>query len=247
MFKKIFATIVLGAMAAFSADTLIAEWDFSKEDVLSSGKMPFLLRHTKGETDGGAKIENGFLICTREAKQDKPNGIGSVKPCPDFSPKGAFKFTADFKFEENLHRQGVVGTLFDNKYVTMPTKDNQKKYHKGFQISFRVYPNDKYVPRAAFGFGDKSKEISGKTVTLKKGEMHHLEVYFDAKGKVTFTIDGKEAGSGEVPEGPIAASTLATVIGDRYGSSFSTFGGAISKIALYNVEEEAAPAPEADK
>ncbi|MBO4513480.1 MAG: hypothetical protein J5746_12015, partial [Victivallales bacterium] len=207
----------------------------------------FLLRHTKGETDGGAKIENGFLICTREAKQDKPNGIISVKPCPDFSPKGAFKFTADFKFEEGLHRQGIMATLFDNKYVTVPNKENQKKYHKGFQISFRVYPNDKYVPRAAFGFGDKSKEISGKTVTLEKGKLHHIEVYFNAKGQVKITINGKEVGSGEVPEGPIAASTLATVIGDRYGSSYAVLGGAISKVALYNVEEEAAPAPEAGK
>ena len=247
MFKKVLATIILGAMAAaFSAETVIAEWDFSKEDVLSSGKMPFLLRRGKGETDGGAKIVDGFLISTREKGQDKPTGIISVKPCQDYSPSGAFKFTADFKFEEDLHRQNIVATLFDNKYVTMP-KETQKNMHNGFQVSFRVYPGDKYAPRAAFGFGEVSKEVTGKAVVLEKGKMHHLEVYFNAKGKVTFSLNGKEVGTATVPEGSIAPSKRTTVIGDRYGSSYSAFGGAISKVALIKVEEAEAPAAAEEK
>lgn len=241
-FGKALAAALILTTAAMAAETVIASWDFSKADVLTSGSMPFLLRHGKGEKEGGAKIENGFLICSRSKGQDMPTGIQSIKAHPSFSPQGAFKFIAEFKLEENLNRQNVVATIFDNKYISNPNA-KQKAFHKGFQILLRVHPGNRFAPRAAFGFGDKSKEITGTTTVLEYGKLHKLEVFFTGKGQVIFKLNDKESKPIAVPEGSIAPSSLRTVIGDRYGSSFAAFGGAIAKVTLIKVDDtEAAPA-----
>ncbi len=218
---------LLWALALLGAVRLdgkvLVDWDFTKADALN-GAIPLTLRGTS-RLDGG--------LVAMEADRTKPSGAESRSAGAALSPAGAFSLEISFVLDARYQRpKGNSAMLLDTKYVAMP-KAGQEKLHRGFQVSLRPAGKDRYTPVAAFGFGASSAQVSGKKgCTLKPGVPHTLKMVFTGTGKVSFELDGADAGEAEVPGGPIAPSRQKVAVGDRSGSLYHSLGGKVLRLRL---------------
>ena len=194
---------------------LIAEWDFSKPDVLTAGPFPLKLRK-------GAAIKDGMLI-SQSADLKIPGGAAALKVHPGLDMKNAFSAEAVFEVDKASNYK----MIFDSKY------NYTSGYMGGFMLALRPQRNGRFRPYAAFGYGKESCQVFGNEIALEPGKRHTLRMHFTGIGKVLFRVNGKDAGSGEVKPGGIAKSNRFACIGDRSGSSFNPFGKGIAKFSLY--------------
>jgi len=227
MKRTFFTALFLLAAAALSAeDKIIASWDFSQKEPLNSGTVKLVLR-------GKSVIENGMLIASNSDKTKPSGAVVWAKSVKELTPQGAFSLSVTFMIGSAWTRPArQYAYLFDTKYV-----ENRDKFHKGFMFYLATADGKSFAPCAAFGFGEKSVSARGKTVTLKPDELHTAEVLFSGTGKVSFIMDGKPCGTGNVPTGAVESSKYAPVIGDRVGSDYGPLGGGIRKVVLKAVEK----------
>ncbi|MBR4675859.1 MAG: hypothetical protein IKP00_15480 [Victivallales bacterium] len=215
---RIIAFVLAAVLCAFADEypKLVAEWDFSKPDVLTAGPFPLKLRK-------GAKVEDG-LLNSQPTELNVPGGATTYKIHPELDMKGAFSVLAEFEVDDMkaVHYK----MLFDNKYNYTDTPAG------GFMLALRTLGNDLYCPFASFGFGANCP-VLGTTVKLEKGKRHTLRMLFTGLGSVQFFVNGQGAGQGKVMLGSIAKARHVACVGDRYSSTCCHFGKGIAKLAIY--------------
>ena len=202
-----------------SAQT-IAEWDFTKKQVLK-GNYPLILR-------GKSFLDQNGLTIPVGAKNER-GGAATVKVHSELTPEGSFSVTVDFLVSSKQKRNFNNIVLLDNKYV--PTTQNTA-FHNGFMLILKQNSGDKFTPGAAFGFGTKSVLIWGEETVITPDKLHSLQMTYDERGLVYFSLDGSFCGSGKVPAGSIAKAKRPLHIGDRAGADHWHLGGTIAKVSM---------------
>ena len=218
-----FETFEPASAKTLPAGTVIGKWDFTNAAILK-GKYALKLR-------GDSKLtKTGLQILNSNIKQ--PSGAVLAGHFPELTPANAFDLTARIVLDGQYQRSRNWAMICDAKYVTMPRSEAQKRYHKGF--AFFLMPGDKDVYRlgAAFGFGDKSVQISSKPVTLKPGTEYELALRFSATGKAAFLVNGKVVSTANIPAGSIAAPEVNMTFGDRAGANYFPLGGTLKSVEL---------------
>ena len=206
---------------------VIGRWDFTSKSV-KEGKYALKLRGKAGLTG------NGLLAVNNDIKQ--PDGAVLSGYFPELTPSDAFEFTAKVVLADGYQRTGNRAMIFDSKYVLMPGKGNQERYHKGFAFFLTQLSKDVYRPGAAFGYGKNSVQVSGGKVTVVPGKEYTLSFRFSATGKVEFMVNGKSAGVCNVPAGSIAPSDINFTFGDRAGASYWPLGGTLKSVEIRSAE-----------
>ena len=225
---KFFAgmTAFVSLISCFAGE-VIARWDFRKPDVLK-GKYPLTLR-------GKSIVGKGGLWIPVGDKKERA-GAATVKNQPEL--KGGFVAAVGFSISsKQLHKQSNL-ILLDNKYVP---NNNNPQHHHGFMIYLRRgKAANTFVPGAAFGYGDKSVIVSGKSVVIKPDQPHVLKMVYDCRGQVSFMLDNAPVGSAKVPAQAIAPAKLPLHIGDRAGADYWPLGGTVSFVEFEKFEPESA-------
>ena len=185
------------------------------------GNYPLALR-------GKSTLDQKGLTVPVGAKNERA-GAATVKVHPELTPDGSFSVTVDFlvSSKQNHNFQNIV--LLDNKYV--PTSNNAA-FHYGFMLMLRQSSGGKFTPGAAFGFGTKSVMIWGEETTITPDKLHSLQMTYDERGLVYFSLDGSFCGSGKVPAGSIAKAKRPLHIGDRAGADHWPLGGTVAKVSM---------------
>lgn len=219
-----------------SARPAIARWDFrdGKPDS-ADGKIAGVLRGPSTIVAAG----NGHALKIASARGGGAAGLDTARVYPELTPEGGFKVMISFCL--NSPEGAGSAILLDNKYVNMP-KAGQEKYHRGYQINL-YYNGASYCIECFWGFGDKTANTASTRMPLAPNVWHTAAIEFTGKGMVCYTIDGKDAGSSEVPAGPLARTDQRLVIGDRVGSGYQPFPGLIGGV-LITAENDTPAKPE---
>ncbi len=221
-YGRFFALSLLAVLCAVCDEypKLVAEWDFSKPDVLTSGPFPLKLRK-------GAAIENG-LLDSQPTELHVPGGAATYKIHPELDMKNAFSVIVEFEVDDvkAVHYK----MFFDNKYSYSEPKSN---YIGGFMIGLQTLGNDLYRPYASFGFGNDNSSVLGKRVELEKGKRHSIRMVFTGLGSVLFFVNEQAAGKSRVVLGGISKAKYVACIGDRFASTCCHFGKGIARLAIY--------------
>ena len=122
-YGRIIAIVLLTAICAICDEypKLVAEWDFSKPDVLTAGPFPLKLRK-------GAVIENG-LLDSQPTELHVPGGAATHIIHPELDLKSAFSVLVEFEVDNVKAVQYKM--FFDNKYSYSEPKS---KYIGGFMM-----------------------------------------------------------------------------------------------------------------
>ena len=205
------------------AGSVLGSWDFTRSDVLN-GKHPVKLR-------GKASLNSkGLEVNTTDPKQN--DGAVLTGYFPELTPENAFEFTAKLVLDKKAVRTKHPAMICDSKYVFMPRTEAQNRFHKGFAFYLLWQANDTYRLGAAFGYGDKSIQISSGKVVLASGVEHTLSFHFSATGKVKFIADGKVVSTVNVPAGNIAASDVGMTFANRAGANYQPLGGVLKSVEM---------------
>jgi len=225
------ASVSLPAPPALELDeNCIAVWDFAAGSLVSNpGGFQLALR---GESALVQAADAAALQVEFPADNRQAGGAACTKYYAELNPEGAFSVSLSFfpRSEYFDPLKGHTHYLLDNKYILNPSA-SQEGYHKGFALVLAANGN-LVTPRAYFGFGTFSNSASGKRSAIELDRWHSLEMHFHGNGKVTFKLDGQEAGESQVNPGPITPSRNRFCIGDRVGSGYSPFGGYIAAVRM---------------
>ena len=221
---KYFLLIFLSGMFFFSVyGKTIAAWDLTSPGVLK-GKYAIKVRG-KSTLD-----KQGLQSVSADPKQQ--GGAILRGNFAMLSPENAFAVNAKFCLAADFKRNANWSVICDNKYIAMPRGEKQQRYNKGFMFFLVAKGNNIYRPGAAFGYGDRSVQCFGRDITLLPGKTYTAGFLFNAVGKVFFFLDGKPAGTANVPAGKIAPSEMSFVLGDRAGANYQPLGGTLQYLEI---------------
>ena len=209
-------------MSSLADGSVIGSWNFTDQSVLK-GKYSLKLR-------GKASLsESGLSVLNEDIKQ--PCGAILSGYFPELTPPDAFEVSAKIVLDAKFLRTGNRAMIFDSKYVMMPGA-SQGRYHKGFSFFLSPVGDNVYRMGAAFGFGSTSAQVASRKVTLVPGTEYTLLLRFSATGKVYFAVNGKNAGTANVPAGSIAPSEVNFTFGDRAGANYHPLGGTLKSLEI---------------
>ena len=211
---------VIGCLVAGAADGWT--WDF-----------------TKGVPAGGtpraeSKVKARGLVSSRPYALSKPGG---------FQLKGKFAYPEAFRLEaefvvEPTTNAAWTGAVWDDMYVTAV---NPAKPNGGLQVS--VVRNGKRIqPLVWVAIDGKAHAVRGEWVAVRPGEPSVLTVSFDGNGGLRTELDGNAADARIGAVGAVTAPSYAPVLGDRVGSNYMKFEGALRRVALVPLTREPATA-----
>lgn len=150
----------------------------------------------------------------------------------------AFRFEAEFSpaldygdvavNEATRIRQGV---LFDSLYVT----EFRKGFNRGLQVAVDAR-GGYWHPIAYFGFGDTVCRADGPRVRIAEGKPLTLSFTYDANRRVQWRFGDVEKSCTIARFGAVAPSARNAIIGDRIGSYYHAFDGAIRRVAITAIE-----------
>jgi len=211
---------VLGA--AVAAETVVAEWDFTKEQ-LTSGKYTMSVR---GEAKFVVDTKTGKKVlspCTQGKGHGKGCGL-SLKgnPQKDFLPMDGFEVQARIRYVDpaNGRIKGSNMYIFDGAYASK----------NGAALLMHITGRGEFMLRVVYGDGSKLYNIPVMAAALGDGEWHDVALkYFD--DQITLKLDGKEIKSIQ-PAKPLTDSTVRFSIGDRVAASYQPFPGLIEYIKV---------------
>lgn len=157
---------------------------------------------------------------------DKSHSV-HVKRSPVLSPPGPFTVELWIKpKDEKDFPRTLRPVLLDSKYVTYD--------HTGFMLSLSQAGSDgSRRLTLALGVGADSHSWYSQPIKLQPGVWRHIAFTYDARGTVSFHVDGDEVGrSTEAAAGPMAPSKRSLSIGDRIGSLYNGFPGFIDEVRI---------------
>lgn len=223
---------ILGTNA--SDNKIIAEWNFQ------SGKINEINHRfdgeLRGETTLGQDSEGNSVLLLPESSIHKASGLCMNNIYRELTPNTPFSLEIRFRIDSTTQKQRMM--LWDNKYILSSNSDNKsKRNHSGFSLKLRKTGTD-WVPYAYFGYGNSSLEFTGKAAMLDDGEYHVLRLEYSPV-MLRFLVDGKLNHS-QTTKAPssLAPAVFSTVIGDRVGSNYRGFEGAIAKVTLKEMQIE---------
>ena len=221
---KYFLLIFFSGMLFFSVSgKTIAAWDLTSPGVLK-GKNALKVR--------GKSILDKQGLQSVSADPKQPGGAVLRGNFASLSPENAFAVNAKFSLDGNFKRNANWSIICDNKYVAIPRGEKQQRYNKGFMFFLAARGNNIYRLGAAFGYGDRSIQCFGRDITLLPGKTYAAGFLFNAVGKVFFYLDGKSAGTANVPAGKIAPSEMSFVLADRAGANYQPLGGSLQYLEI---------------
>jgi hypothetical protein len=155
-----------------------------------------------------------------------------AKDHPDLSPAGAFTIDLWMKPAADLPERGS-GHLLCKKYVS----------HHDYQLA--ILPREGPARRLllSLGFGSDSEVYLSDPIEWPADVWQHVAATYDGAGTVRFYRNGATLGGRTAPgRGAISAGPLPLSIGDRTGSNYGGFAGALDQVRLSRGAREFSPA-----
>jgi len=231
------APLADGWQREYSADEakaahVIALWQFNAGDELSDssghghslelfGTQPIV----GGRFGGGLQSFPGWPV------EDKRHAA-VAKAHPDLSPDGAFSIDLWMKPAADLPENDFA-YLLCKKYVS----------NRDYQLSISPLQGKTRYLRYVLGFGADSEVFESDAVEWPAETWQHIAVTYDGDGTVRFYRNGATLG-GRTAAGrkDISAGPLPLTIGDRTGSYYGGFAGALDQVRISHGAREFSPA-----
>jgi len=222
--KKIavFTTMALSLAAACAAETVVAHWDFSQEQ-LSSGKYTFVKRgdakFVKDEKSG----KKVFSPCTVGKQHGKGCGLTlKGNPRKELLPMDGFEVQTRIRYQDPAagRIKGANMYIFDGAYASK----------NGAALQLHITGHGEFMLRVMYGDGSK---LNGQLVMAPMfgdGEWHDVALRY-ADDQITLKVDGKELKS-IMPAKPLTDSTVRFTVGDRVAAGYQPFPGLIEYIKV---------------
>ncbi len=217
--------------------TTLGLWKFTTEVASSSGQSSHKHEGTiKGATWKGDGKFGGCLVSdASHPPEDKPHGFW-VKRSPLLSPSGPFTLEMWIrpKPAESFPPE-MRPVLVGSKY----TPDN----HTGLMWSLgRESSSGKRVFQLSMELGKRSEDWYPEPVQLIADDWQHVGFSYDARGTVSFFLNGNSVGiSRKEGAGTMAPAIRELALGDRIGSTHRGFPGSIDEVLLSNGLREYRP------
>lgn len=172
--------------------------------------------------------------------QNQPGDVKQgalAKPHETLNPLDAFTVELWVRPDAMQPEKPVRMVLIDKKYYF--ASQDHPDANKGYMISLRKLPTQKFFMEVDLGFGSHSELLKSEPVDLKDEEWSHLAFAYDGQGMVRFYVNHALINERKTKgKGSIAPSTFPLVIGDRHGSIGARFPGRIAKVKLSRGEQE---------
>ncbi len=221
-------TLCFSINAQVAPGKILAQWDFSDSAI---GEQL--------ELRGGTTIIDGALVNLND-DTSKPGGAVEKKRDPRHTPPDAFDFEAVFSLSGAFKRNQSTPSLFyDSKYVVAPNQEEKNRpYHSGFMVGLKPAgaATSTYRIFAVFGYGQNSASAESHVIQIPTDTEHTVVMSFNGTGRVSFQFDGKAVGVATIAPGVVSPAQLPVCLGDRIGSVYQPFGGAIRRITLRQAE-----------
>ena len=214
--------LVLSAAAAFAAETVIAHWDFTGEQ-LTSGKYTL---NKRGEAKFVTDDKSGKKVlspCT--VGKHHTNGCGLTlkgNPRKELLPMDGFEVALRicYKAPAAGRIKGANMYLFDGAYASK----------NGAALQLHITGRGDFMLRALYGDGTKLHNALVAAPTLGDGNWHDVALrYYD--DQLIVKVDGKDVKT-ILPAKPLTDSTVRFSVGDRVASGYQPFPGLIEYIKI---------------
>lgn len=230
--KKLLAlTIAFFCIGSF-ADTLVAEWDFSKGIDSTDGKFKMKICGQSAI----AKDSSGTFLRIDATGGKNAEGVTASSVYKELSPSEGFRIEVKFRIG-NGKTVSLQQTLVDSKYVNYPNKT--PIYNKGFVFYLIQFGKDSsyFSPQVSLGLGKESLAFEGSKVKLEPGKIYTFSFSWDGSQTAEFKVDGKLNGTIKIKGGAMAPAHFPFSIGDRCAPTFTPFNGDIYSVKLYSFKK----------
>lgn len=222
--KKLLLTAVAAAVftPAFAAGTVVAEWDFTKEQLTSTRYA----LNKRGEAKFVKDEKSGKLAlspCTVGKNHGKGCGL-TLKgdPRKELLPMDGFEVQTRIRYKDPAagRIKGANMYIFDGAYAGK----------NGAALLLHITGRGEFAVRIIYGDGTKLNQQIVMAPVLGDGEWHDLALKY-ADDQITLTIDGKVAKT-ILPARPLTDSTVRFTVGDRVAAGYQPFPGLIEYIKI---------------
>ena len=222
--KKLLIMTAAAAMfaPAFAAETVVAEWDFTQEQLVS-GKYTL---YKRGDA-AFVKDEKSGKPALQPCKVGKDHGKGcglTLKgdPRKELLPMDGFEVQTRIRFQAPAGGQakGSNMYIFDGAYASK----------NGAALLLHITGRGAFAVRILYGDGSKLNNTIVMAPVLGDGEWHDLALKY-ADDQIVLKIDGKEVKT-ITPAKPLTDSTVRFSAGDRVAAGYQPFPGMIEYIKV---------------
>lgn len=216
------SSFALAITAALAAETVIAHWDFTQEQ-LTSGKYTFNKRGEAGfvtDTVSGKKVLSPCTVGKNHAK-----GCGlSLKgdPRKELLPMDGFEVALRICYKDPAggRIKGANMYLFDGAYASK----------NGAALQLHITSRNEFMLRILYGDGTKLHNVLVAAPMLGDGKWHDVALrYYD--DQLLVKVDGKVVKT-ILPMKPLTDSTVRFCVGDRVASGYQPFPGLIEYVKI---------------
>ena len=145
----------------------------------------------------------------------------------------AFRFKATFVPPATSGGENGEMILWDDMYVTyLP-----KRRDRGLQVAF-LRRGDEWTPVVYVGLSNTTCRVTGPRRSLEPGRPAAFSFLYDANRRIIWNFAGAEEESFLPRAGALAQPEHRAVVGDRFGSTFHAFVGAVQSVSVEPVERE---------
>ena len=206
-------------------ETLVAEWDFSRNAASVDGKFT-------GKFRGATKIVDGLLMMA-PGWEDKGEGLILDKVYPELTPEEGFRLEITFQPRTEPRTEQPQQLLWDSKYLLAGNYKNVQGNHNGFAVALTSGGGDTFTPFVWLGLGTDTKVCAGQKVSLALGQQLTIVVDYNGASQLEISLDGVHNKTFSFTGGgSVAPAIRQAVIGDRCGSIHNRFNGGIARVKL---------------
>ena len=223
MKKLLFIAAAAAAFApAFAAETVVAEWDFTKEQLVS-GKYTLYKRGDAAFVKDEKSGKTVFSPCKVGKEHGKGCGL-TLKgdPRKELLPMDGFEVQTRIRYTAPAGGQakGSNMYIFDGAYASK----------NGAALLLHLTARGEIAVRIIYGDGAKLTHNLVMAPAVGDGEWHDLALKY-ADDQITLKIDGKEVKTITPPK-PLTDSTVRFSVGDRVAAGYQPFPGLIEYIKV---------------
>jgi len=217
--------LLLCTLGLFAEETVVAEWDFSKE-ALTSGKY-ILLKRGKAAFVEDAERGKALAPCPVFENISTPAGLRLKQLAPELTATTGFEWQCSVKWKmpEQAPEKGFSMILADSAYASKT----------GAQLLLFITPKKECQLRLVVGTGEKFETSTNDAGFLADGKWHDISVRYE-DGDFAIKVDNNLLQL-FTPTKPMAASNKVYFsIGDRSAASYVPFLGLIGKFKVIAIQ-----------